>query len=381
MDRREAVLKFLTKDMKGLEIGPWFNPLAPKAAGYDCLVLDVFDSEILRERARNDPNVSPTLYDRIEDVDVVGSSTHIDELISARGELGTFDYIVSSHNFEHLPNPIRFLQGCAKVLKPGGMISMAIPDRRACFDYFRPVTTLSTWISAFLDDVSSPSRAQYFDMVTCTGLFDTGDGKTISFHREVDPGKVSAKLRLDESLAEWKDRSRDGQYFDSHCSVFTPSSFELMIRDVGYLGLSPFEVVDVFDSPGVEFYVHLRLGESKAALRPDDYEDVRDALLHRILEEAAETSSVFHDAREMQRVANELHRQAASLHEHTDGLQRREASLENELVSRRTEVERLAERGRLLESDLQAMRASTSWRVTSPLRRMLSLLRKGAPRS
>jgi hypothetical protein len=36
----------------------------------------------------------------IEDVDLVGPSTQIAELVRARGEA---DYIVSSHNFEHLP--------------------------------------------------------------------------------------------------------------------------------------------------------------------------------------------------------------------------------------------------------------------------------------
>ncbi|MFM0101422.1 class I SAM-dependent methyltransferase [Paraburkholderia nemoris] len=369
MDRRDAVLKFLTKDMKGLEIGPWFNPLAPKREGYNCLVLDVFDSETLRERARNDPNVPETLWGRIEEVDVVGSSTHIDQLIDARGELGAFNYIVSSHNFEHLPNPIRFLQGCAKVLSPGGIISMAIPDRRACFDYFRPVTTLSTWIGAFLDDVSRPSKAQYFDMVTCTGLYDTGEGKTISFHRGVEPEKVSAGLRLDESLAEWMDRSRNEQYFDAHCSVFTPSSFELLIRDVAYLGLAPFEVVEIFDSPGVEFYVHLRLNSSKQLLRPEGYEDIRNTLLHRILEEAAETSSAHLQTHQLPDALESLQGQLTAL-------QRDRAALMDDLAQRRAEVERLAERGWLLERDLQAMRASTSWRITSPIRRVLGRFRR-----
>jgi SAM-dependent methyltransferase len=371
MDRREAVLKYLTKDMKGLEIGPWFNPLAPKRDGYNCLVLDVFDSQTLRERARNDPNIHESLWDRIEDVDVVGSSTHIDQLIDTRGDLGKFNYIVSSHNFEHLPNPIRFLQGCAKVLAPGGMISMAIPDRRACFDYFRPVTTLSTWIGAYLEDVSRPSKAQYFDMVTCTGLFDTGEGKTISFHRGVDPDKVSAGLRLDESFAEWMDQSRNEQYFDAHCSVFTPSSFELLIRDVGYLGLSSFEVVEIFDSPGVEFYVHLRFNPDKKALRPEGYEEIRNRLLHKILDEGAETSSSAG-------VTGEWPEEFGSLQLQVDALKREKTALANALELRRMEVERLVQRGRLLEGDLQAMRASTSWRVTSPIRRVLNRLRGAA---
>src|SRR3954469_3901878 len=127
MDRRDAILKYATKQQRGIEIGPWFNPIAPKREGYQCLALDVFDSQTLRQRAAVDPNISHEAAEMIEEVDLVGSSTHVGELVRARGEAGSFDYIVSSHNFEHLPNPIRFLQGCADAVKPGGVLSMAIP--------------------------------------------------------------------------------------------------------------------------------------------------------------------------------------------------------------------------------------------------------------
>ena len=120
MDRRSAILKYTTKEQRGIEVGPWFNPIASKRDGYRCLVLDVFDSETLRKRAAGDPNIAAASVPLIEDVDLVGSSTHIGELVRARGEAGTFDYIVSSHNFEHLSNPILFLQGCAEALRPGG---------------------------------------------------------------------------------------------------------------------------------------------------------------------------------------------------------------------------------------------------------------------
>ena len=58
MDRRDAILKYITKEQRGIEIGPWFNPLAPKREGYSCLALDVFDSETLRKRAVDDPNIA-----------------------------------------------------------------------------------------------------------------------------------------------------------------------------------------------------------------------------------------------------------------------------------------------------------------------------------
>src|SRR5580658_539233 len=138
MDRREQILKHITKRQRGIEIGPWFAPLAAKRDGYNCLSFDVFDTETLRKNAEGDPFVDSSCVSSIEGVDIVGSSTEICDIIAARGELSTFDYIVSSHNLEHLPNPIRFLQGCHKVLKPGGYLSMAVPDKRACFDYFRP---------------------------------------------------------------------------------------------------------------------------------------------------------------------------------------------------------------------------------------------------
>ena len=118
MDRREQILKHTTKDQKGIEIGPWFAPLAPEREGYNCLSFDVFKTEDLRRIAERDPNVDNSRIASIEDVDIVCSSTEIYDAVAARDELGGFDYIISSHNFEHLPNPIKFLRGCEKVLSP-----------------------------------------------------------------------------------------------------------------------------------------------------------------------------------------------------------------------------------------------------------------------
>jgi SAM-dependent methyltransferase len=148
MDRREQILKHVDKDKKGLEIGPWFAPLAPKREGYNCLSLDVFDAQTLREKAEQDLNIPKSSIPLIEEVDILGTATDLEDAIAARDAVGTFDYIISSHNFEHLPNPIKFLRGCEKALKPGAYLSMAVPDKRACFDYFRPISTLGALIEA-----------------------------------------------------------------------------------------------------------------------------------------------------------------------------------------------------------------------------------------
>jgi SAM-dependent methyltransferase len=360
MDRQDAILKYATKQHRGIEIGPWFNPLAPKRDGYQCLALDVFDSETLRKRAADDPNISDAAAAMIEDVDLVGSSDHIGELVRARGEAGTFDYIVSSHNFEHLPNPIRFLQGCATALKPSGVLSMAIPDRRACFDYFRPVTRLSEWIEAFIEDRSKPSRAQDFDSRELFARFDDGEQRAFAFFRNCCPEKVAAELDLDVVFGDWMERLRvdDENYYDAHCSVFTPSSFELLIRDAAYLGQASFEIIEIVDA-GCEFHAHLRVNQAPDVLRPANYELTRTALLLRIADEAAETSSEY----QKMRVALECPAPVMAL------------------TAQVVDHPEVAERVRQLEDAIRELRMSTSWRITEPLRRLVLLFRRSGQRS
>jgi len=299
MDRRDEILKFIKKGDRGVEIAPWFNPLVAKRDGYNSLVLDIFDAESLRARASLDPNIPRVSIPLIEEVDVVGSATFIGDLIRARGESNSFDYVVSSHNFEHLPNPIKFLQGCGEVLRSGGVVSVAVPDRRCCFDYFRPVTRLSEWLEAFVKESEQPSCAQCFDTREMFASYRVGSGRLHSFARGVrseDVGVDLAEVNLRGLLQDWMLRVKSGDktYHDSHCSVFTPSSFELLVRDAGFLGLVPFEIIEIRAGHG-EFYAHLRLGRSGDSLRLADYEEIRNCLLRRIQDECAETSGRFQE--------------------------------------------------------------------------------------
>ena len=55
MDHAGEVLKYIGKSQTGIEIGPYFSPLAAKRAGYNCVVMDVFDAPTLRRQAELDP--------------------------------------------------------------------------------------------------------------------------------------------------------------------------------------------------------------------------------------------------------------------------------------------------------------------------------------
>ena len=55
MDRLASLRQDISRNHEVLEIAPWFNPIAPKAAGYRTTTLDIFDTATLRERAAADP--------------------------------------------------------------------------------------------------------------------------------------------------------------------------------------------------------------------------------------------------------------------------------------------------------------------------------------
>jgi SAM-dependent methyltransferase len=297
LDRRERILQFITKEQVGIEVGPWFAPMAPKKEGFKCWVLDLFDAETLRRKAQSDPAVPREGIPKVEEVDLIGSAAAIAELVAERGALGTFDYVISSHNLEHLPDPIRFLRGCEKVLKPGGILSMAIPDRRLCFDYFRPHTTLSAWLQAYFESRGHPTSAQVFEQNSLHSRMNR-DGKSLmSWFLFDDPHGVAPLRKLQESFDSWRASvaTPDSEYRDVHCWVFTPASFELLILDLEFLMLVDFEIVDVSQPIGNEFVVHLRKksGGIEGVVDRERFYERRKSLLHRVNDEAAFNSQRY----------------------------------------------------------------------------------------
>jgi predicted SAM-dependent methyltransferase len=52
------------------------------------------------------------------------------------------DFVIANHFLEHTQDPIGTIKRHLEVVKPGGVLFMAVPDKRATFDHRRPVTTL-----------------------------------------------------------------------------------------------------------------------------------------------------------------------------------------------------------------------------------------------
>ena len=284
MARTDRILGDIDKSMKGLEIAPWFAPLVPKAKGYNVRILDIFDRDTLIARASADPILAKRDMARVEVVDYVGSATEISAIIPTQDH-GTFDYIVSSHNFEHLPNPIKFLQGCATILKPGGILPMAVPDRRGCFDYFRPNTQLGDWLDAYITDRKRPTDRQVFDLKSLTTIVRHGPGEIVNYHVGADRRKIEIAGDLaDDYRAHYVGQLTD-DYHDTHCTVMSPASLELLLTETRQLGLVNYQIEQVVSRVSLEFTIRLRFDQSTPALTDSAFAAKRLVMCNAVLQD------------------------------------------------------------------------------------------------
>jgi SAM-dependent methyltransferase len=70
-------------------------------------------------------------------VDYRADAHHLPEIDSA-----SLDYVCASHVLEHLTNPVKAILEWVRILKPGGLLWLRIPDKRKTFDRTRERSTL-----------------------------------------------------------------------------------------------------------------------------------------------------------------------------------------------------------------------------------------------
>jgi SAM-dependent methyltransferase len=236
---------------RGLEIGPLASPVVPRKLG-DVWYVDHLPTDELIAKYTSDPNVDESM---IVGTDFVwGSNT----LAEAVGSSAPFDYVVASHVLEHVPDLVGWLQEVAAVLRPGGRLSLALPDRRYTFDVRRRDSDVSEVVEASLLHFRRPAVRAIFD----------------HFYRFVfvDPGAIWAGLpghddpppNAEGALAFATKAATTDVYLDTHCWVFSDATFVDLMATLMAMGLVTMSFVAFRPTqPGdFEFFVTLE--------RPDD---------------------------------------------------------------------------------------------------------------
>jgi SAM-dependent methyltransferase len=305
MDRRQEILRHIAPGTRGIEVAPWHNPIVLPGGEHAAVALDLFDRPTLVVRAKADPAIDRGAIGKIGEVDLVGSACEIAELARARfGAEARFDFVLSSHNLEHLPDPVRFLRGCETVLAPGGVVAMAVPDKRACFDFFRPHSGTGELLEAWHERRERPSFAQIFGQTAYNAALRGRDGVTGAFTIDDNPGQIALLGDVAQAYATWRTllEANDAGYHDTHCWTFTPSSLELILTELILLGIIALDIVAVTPPLGCEFFVHLRKRPAGAAA-PDGLAGRRERLLQQTIDELAHSSRHAWGLRAAQRQA------------------------------------------------------------------------------
>lgn len=225
MSVREANIRALFDTTgHGLEVGPGYNPIVPKREGYSVETLDhaTQDELVAKYQPRHDIDTT-----RIETVDWVSDGRPMREVI---GRTGAYDYVVASHVIEHMPDMVGFLKECEALLRPGGVIVLAVPDKRRCFDVYRPVSTIGEVMAAHHERRQRHSFRTLLDERAHFAMI--GDQLAWTVHERGVPRLLNT---IGDAHA-FAGHAHGDAYVDAHAWQFTPSSFRLIAQDLADMG-------------------------------------------------------------------------------------------------------------------------------------------------
>ena len=213
----------------------------------------------LRQKYATDEGMRGRLGE-IVDVDyVLGKATTIAEAVAGDTQ---FDYVIAAHVIEHIPDPVGWMDDLTRVLRPGGILSLIIPDKRYCFDINRSLTEVSDLVDANLRRLRQPSFRQAYDFYSKAigGTVDTAAvwagtaDYSLAVRQDFDDPDVAA-------FEACRHMQTSNEFVDVHCHVFTPDSFLGLVEKLVRLGLIDYEVAAFVPTQpnNFEFYVSLRL--------------------------------------------------------------------------------------------------------------------------
>jgi len=128
LDRNALAQQYLAGS--GLEIGALHHPL-PVPDGVRVKYVDRMPEVELR---RHYPELG---HETFVPIDIVDNGETLAKVVDA-----SQDFVIANHFLEHCEDPISTLRTFFRVLKPGGVIYLAIPEKTCTFDRGRPVTAL-----------------------------------------------------------------------------------------------------------------------------------------------------------------------------------------------------------------------------------------------
>lgn len=175
---REQALAALAQPLSGggIEVGPGHQPFTELPAGCTVRFVD-------RHRSWYADRLFPELGrdEGFVDVDI---RLDLDRkgLGPVRSEAENF--VVASHVVEHVANPLRLIAECYRVLAPGGLLLILVPNRLRTFDAGREPTRLSHVVDEYRSHVTRVELGHVREFLLHTGELTLGGGTADRLRRQ-----------------------------------------------------------------------------------------------------------------------------------------------------------------------------------------------------
>lgn len=204
----------------GLEIGALHCPLRVPS-GVTVQYLDRMDLAALH---RHYPELP---VQKLVKVDVIDDG----ETLASRPD-SSADFIIANHFIEHTEDPLETLASHLRVLRPGGVIYLAVPDRRRTFDARRAPTPLEHIVQ---DHAEGPARSRRTHQEEWARLVENVSASEV-------PARVHALEQDNYSI---------------HFHVWAPWEFRALLDYAREEGKLPF-AIEALQGNGHEFIAVLR---------------------------------------------------------------------------------------------------------------------------
>jgi SAM-dependent methyltransferase len=137
----------------GIEIGALHHPLSVPE-GVHVRYVDRMPEAELRQHYKELEG------EAFAPISIIGDAQDLSNI-----EDDSVDFVIANHLVEHLDNPIRGLEEMVRILRPGGVLYLALPDPRVTFDFERQLTSVEHLVDEYRNGPDQTREAHFHDWV------------------------------------------------------------------------------------------------------------------------------------------------------------------------------------------------------------------------
>ncbi len=238
----------------GIEIAPFYRPTLLKR-DYNIFYTDYTTASELIKKHEHLP-IAQQIRENTVPVDFLW---HPGETLSHCMRGTRFHYAIASHVIEHVPDVLGWVIQILDILHPGGILSLAVPDKRYTFDAYRSETEVHDLIDSWLRSPYAPTPGQIFDMLSRS--CDVPPDHPIPSEEGIPFEMLNRNYTDQQALHYAFHAYKSGDYLDIHCSVFTPENFRKMFLKINELGILNISISEPISTQGEFFIQFTKLGE------------------------------------------------------------------------------------------------------------------------